>query len=154
MSEAKELGRAVTREARTATAEDLRHARQTGTAGVESARAGAEAAGQSVRDQQARLAASTVSPDALQSDMANTLRAVMGHNAFRAIGLLRLLSGAKASDIIEWAAHSTPNTQRMVRALLGHESDRGFAALIRDIGGALNPESKPVASHEASPVAR
>lgn len=153
IAETKQVGEAAMTQARRQGAQDILNARREGSARVTSASQDASNAVERVAQAQARMRASTVNPDALATDEANALRALLGRNAFRAIGVLRLLSAAKTGDIVEWAAYSTPRTQALVRVLLGNESDRAAAFLLRELGGVVNP-MQPMPSHEPTTAAR
>lgn len=64
-----------------------------------------------------------------------------------ATALIRLLGGARSDELLEWAAYSNQNTQRVVRVLLDPGWDRGWASIARDAFSQINP----MASHAQSP---
>lgn len=59
---------------------------------------------------------------------------VLGLRTFTgSLALIRLLSGPKNADLLEWAAYSDSNTQRLVAALQSRLPDTGVAALMREL---------------------
>lgn len=80
---------------------------------------------------QIKLRNSDMVPDAMRA-------VVFGpRNVFGAAPLLRLLRGPQRDAIVQWAAYSTPNTQRIVRALENPHNPQLTALVIRDISAFL-----------------
>jgi hypothetical protein len=80
-----------------------------------------------------------------EDDVANVLRAVgLGpRSLWGALSIVRLMESPKGSDLVEWAAYSDQNTQRMVAALTGTLPDRAMAGLIREAASVMYPPTQP-----------
>ncbi|MES3012334.1 MAG: lytic transglycosylase domain-containing protein [Pseudomonadota bacterium] len=75
---------------------------------------------------------------------------------FGARYILRTIKGTRSDDILEWAAYSPVNTQRLTQALLGPIPDRAMSILLRDMLGGSSPLPPPtvIGTPQASAVAR
>jgi hypothetical protein len=62
--------------------------------------------------------------------------AALGPKTFTgALSLIRLLTGPKRAELIEWAAYSNQNTQRLVQALTSDAPPAAVADLLREMSG-------------------
>lgn len=161
----KAIGEAGKQQARDAAAAAIKGARRQGATSVRQVSRAAQdavtqvqrenaAARQSVSGAMGQLDESSLRPftsrRAFESEAANVLNvAKRPSSVYGSLGALRLLVAPKASEIVEWAALSTPRTQRMVSFMLDPKLDRALAQLVRSGYSSLVP-SKPVASHSPS----
>lgn len=115
---------------------------QQGRSEIRTAAQAARAAVSEARALQRRLRGSTLHTGTVQGQLGDVLRAALlaPHGSlWGTLSLVRLLSGPKASDLVEWAAYSDAHTQRLVAGLTGTLPDRAMAGLIREVASVLYP---------------
>lgn len=120
-------------------------ARSEGAKGIAAVRTAARAGIDAAQQAQTRLRESSLHENTLGGQAANVLRAVtLGPKSiWGALSLVRLLDGPTSKDLLEWAAYSDANTQRLVGILTGQVPDRVAASTIREIVHSLSSPTKP-----------
>lgn len=120
-------------------------ARSEGAKGIASVRTSARAGIDAAQQAQTRLRESSLHENTLGGQAANVIRAVtLGPKSiWGALSLVRLLDGPTSKDLLEWAAYSDANTQRLVGILTGQVPDRVAASTIREIVHSLSSPTKP-----------
>jgi hypothetical protein len=142
----REAARQAVTAARRQGTRDVRTAAQSGKAEITAAQEVARMAVAAARAQKAKLKGSSIgSAMKFEDDVANVLRAVgLGpRSLWGALSIVRLMESPKGSDLVEWAAYSDQNTQRMVAALTGTLPDRAMAGLIREAASVMYPPTQP-----------
>lgn len=85
-------------------------------------------------------------PNDIAADVARVAGLNPLHSIWGAQSLLRLLHGPSASDMLQWAAYSTPNTQRLVKMLTSRVPTLALSNFIRDMVGSIaGSETTPIA---------
>jgi len=113
--------------------------RKAGRAEVQSVAERARLATEAAKSTQQRLKDSAISKTGLGEFVTDIVAgsALGPRSWFGARYLMRALTGPKAADLLEWAAYSDRNTQRLTQALLGPIPNQAMSILLRDIGGVL-----------------
>lgn len=153
----------VLRESRAQGATRIAQQGKAGRAEVRSIGERARAATAAAVAKQERLQGSSVMRSSVSGQVADIMRAVtLGTGSwFGNLSILRLVNGPKGDDLLEWAAYSTQNTQRLTQALMGQMPDRAVSMLLRDAGFALQQPSQssvqnrpPARATAAGPMGR
>lgn len=132
-------------------------ARRTGAAEISTTKQAARAGVDAAKAQQTKLAESSLRKSTITGQLSDLLRATsLGPKSiWGALSLVRLLEGPQAKDLIEWAAYSDANTQRLVSVITGSVPDRVASGVLRDVINALSvDESQLEPSPDAAPGTR
>lgn len=116
-----------------------------GRSEIKMAEQAARAAVVAARAEKGRFRGSTIGAAMrFEDSIANMIRAVgLGPGSiWGALSIVRLLESPKASDLVEWAAYSDQNTQRLVRVLTGPMPDRAVAGLLREMASVMYPPQR------------
>lgn len=138
----REAARQAVTAARRQGTRDVRALARSGKAEITAATDVANAAIAAARAQKAKLKGSSIGAAMrFEDEVANILRAVgLGpRSLWGALSIVRLMESPKGSDLVEWAAYSDRNTQRLVAGLTGTLPDRAMAGLIREAASVLYP---------------
>jgi soluble lytic murein transglycosylase-like protein len=170
-------GAASTESTRQAAADAIRKTRAEGTANIAATRkagaadisttkAAVRAGVDAAKAEQKRLGESSLKKGTITGQLADVIRATAQgpKSVWGALSIIRLLEGPQAKDLIEWAAYSDVNTQRLVSAITSQVPDRVAAGVLRDVINALQikdhkhvepvpPPARPVTTPARATVA-
>jgi hypothetical protein len=154
-----EAGRQTVQATRTQNAARLRAVQQQGTQRINAETRAAADANRTIKEKAAAFKESSLHKFAqrtVQGELADVGQAAFRSGSWYGFrSLARLLQSPNAGDVLEWAAYSNYNTNRLTRALTSPMAPEAVAALLREIIGVATGigDMKPQASHEQATVA-